>query len=164
MRFMRLASTSPTLRIRPAADSWCKDASFDLETAGKLSGMAFLELYEGENRLVVDHGASGAPVVDCEGRVAAVVSNVFTLSFQWAYRLGQVRQRQTSLASSVPCPISDFGQTHRYATAGDILPVMQVSRYWRLHSSAQRGAGNGLEARAGRAASVPDLRPAIHCA
>jgi hypothetical protein len=53
---------------------------------GKLSGMALLELFEGENRLIIDHGASGAPVVDCEGRVAAVVSNVFTLSFQWAYR------------------------------------------------------------------------------
>jgi hypothetical protein len=53
---------------------------------GKLSGMALLELFEGENRLVIDHGSSGAPVVDCEGRVAAVVSNVFTQSFQWAYR------------------------------------------------------------------------------
>jgi hypothetical protein len=53
---------------------------------GKLSGMALLELFDGENRLVIDHGASGAPVVDCEGRVAAVVSNVFTQSFHWAYR------------------------------------------------------------------------------
>jgi Trypsin-like peptidase domain len=53
---------------------------------GKLAGMALLELYEGQNRLVVDHGASGAPVIDCEGRVAAVVSNVFTQSIQWAYR------------------------------------------------------------------------------
>jgi hypothetical protein len=48
--------------------------------------MALLELFEGENRLVIDHGASGAPVVDCEGRVAAVVSNVFTQSIQWASR------------------------------------------------------------------------------
>jgi hypothetical protein len=39
-----------------------------------------------QNRLVVDHGASGAPVIDCKGRVAAVVSNVFTQSIQWAYR------------------------------------------------------------------------------
>jgi trypsin-like peptidase len=53
---------------------------------GKLAGMALLELYEGQNRLVVDHGASGAPVIDCEGRVAAVVSNVFTQSIQWPYR------------------------------------------------------------------------------
>jgi hypothetical protein len=53
---------------------------------GKLSGMALLELYEGENRLIIDHGASGAPVVDCDGQVAAVVSNVFDLSFRWAYQ------------------------------------------------------------------------------
>src|SRR5215813_6141924 len=45
---------------------------------GKLAGTALLEMYEGDNRLVIDHGASGAPVVDCEGRIAAVVSNVFT--------------------------------------------------------------------------------------
>ncbi|MET4804573.1 hypothetical protein ABIA96_007182 [Bradyrhizobium sp. LB11.1] len=41
---------------------------------GKLAGMALLEMYEGENRLVIGHDASGAPVVDCDGRVAAVVS------------------------------------------------------------------------------------------
>jgi len=51
---------------------------------GKLAGMALLEFYEGENRLVIDHGASGAPVIDCEGRVAAVISNVFTQSIVWA--------------------------------------------------------------------------------
>lgn len=51
---------------------------------GKLAGMALLELYQGDNRLVIDHGASGAPVVDCNGRVAAVVSNVFTQSIHWA--------------------------------------------------------------------------------
>ena len=45
---------------------------------GNLAGAALLELYEGNNRLVVDHGASGAPVFDCEGQVAAVISNVIT--------------------------------------------------------------------------------------
>lgn len=53
---------------------------------GKLAGMALLEFYEGENRLVIDHGASGAPVIDCDGRVAAVISNVFTQSIVWASR------------------------------------------------------------------------------
>jgi len=38
-------------------------------------------MYEGDNRLVIDRGASGAPVVDCDGRVAAVISNVFTQMF-----------------------------------------------------------------------------------
>jgi hypothetical protein len=50
---------------------------------GKLAGMALLEFYEGDNRLIIDHGASGAPVIDCSGRVAAVISNVFTQSIQW---------------------------------------------------------------------------------
>ncbi|MET4803252.1 serine protease [Bradyrhizobium sp. LB11.1] len=51
---------------------------------GKLAGMALLEFYEGENRLVIGHGASGAPVFDCDGRVAAVISNVFTQTIVWA--------------------------------------------------------------------------------
>jgi Trypsin-like peptidase domain len=54
--------------------------------SGKLAGLALLELYEGENRLIIDHGASGAPVVDCDGRVTAVVSYLFTQSFYWASR------------------------------------------------------------------------------
>jgi Trypsin-like peptidase domain len=55
--------------------------------AGKLAGMALLEFYEGDNRLIIDHGASGAPVLDCEGRVAAVVSNVFTQNLQFPSRV-----------------------------------------------------------------------------
>ncbi|WP_375788409.1 hypothetical protein ACE10Z_13920 [Bradyrhizobium sp. Pha-3] len=43
-----------------------------------LAGTVLLEMYEGDIRLVIDHGASGAPVIDCGGRVAAAISNVFT--------------------------------------------------------------------------------------
>jgi hypothetical protein len=50
----------------------------------RLAGTVLLEIYEGDNRFVVDHGASGAPVVDCDGRVAAVISNVFFQTLQWA--------------------------------------------------------------------------------
>jgi hypothetical protein len=53
---------------------------------GALAGAALLEMYEGNDRLVIDHGASGAPVIDCQGRVAAVVSNVFTQSLAWGSR------------------------------------------------------------------------------
>ncbi|MCP3393656.1 trypsin-like peptidase domain-containing protein [Bradyrhizobium sp. CCGB12] len=53
---------------------------------GKLAGMVLLEMYEGENRLVIDHGASGAPVVDCNGRVAAVITNVLSQSLKLASR------------------------------------------------------------------------------
>jgi len=45
---------------------------------GRLAGTALLEIFEGENRLVIDYGASGAPVFDCEGRVAAVIRTVIT--------------------------------------------------------------------------------------
>lgn len=46
--------------------------------SGRLVGSALLEIYDGNNRLVIDHGASGAPVFDCDGRVAAVISTVMT--------------------------------------------------------------------------------------
>jgi hypothetical protein len=49
----------------------------------KFAGTALLEMYDGDNRLVLDHGASGAPVLDCQGRVVAVVSNLFTQTMQF---------------------------------------------------------------------------------
>jgi hypothetical protein len=35
-------------------------------------------MHDGNDRLVLDHGASGAPVLDCERRVVAVVSTLIT--------------------------------------------------------------------------------------
>ena len=52
----------------------------------ELAGTALLEMYDGDDRLVLDHGASGAPVLDCEGRVVAVVSNIFTQTMQFPSR------------------------------------------------------------------------------
>ena len=49
----------------------------------KITGTALLEMYDGDDRLVLDHGASGAPVLDCQGRVVAVVSNLFTQTMQF---------------------------------------------------------------------------------
>ena len=51
-------------------------------TDGRLAGMALLEMYDGNNRLAIDHGASGAPVFDCEGRIAAVISTAMVQTFQ----------------------------------------------------------------------------------
>jgi hypothetical protein len=51
--------------------------------ADRFAGTALLEMYDGNDRLVLDHGASGAPVVDCEGRVVGVVSNLFTTTLQF---------------------------------------------------------------------------------
>jgi Trypsin-like peptidase domain len=44
----------------------------------RFAGTALLEMYDGNDRLAIDYGASGAPVLDCEGHVAAVVSIVIT--------------------------------------------------------------------------------------
>jgi hypothetical protein len=52
----------------------------------KFTGMALLEMYDGNDRLALDHGASGAPVLDCQGRVVAVVSNIFTQTLQFPSR------------------------------------------------------------------------------
>jgi hypothetical protein len=49
----------------------------------KFAGTALFELYDGNDRLVLDHGASGAPVLDCKGRVVAVVSNLLTRTIQF---------------------------------------------------------------------------------
>lgn len=49
----------------------------------KFAGTALLEMYDGNDRLVLDHGASGAPVCDCTGRAVAVVSNLFTKTMQF---------------------------------------------------------------------------------
>ena len=52
----------------------------------RLAGTALLEMYDGNDRLVLDYGASGAPVFDCTGRVVAAVSNLFTTSMQFMSR------------------------------------------------------------------------------
>jgi trypsin-like peptidase len=70
-------------------------------STGTLSGTALLEMHDGSNRLVLDHGASGAPVLDCEGRVVAVVSTLITQTL--ALPTGPVR---VSTAWQVPNVLS----------------------------------------------------------
>jgi hypothetical protein len=48
---------------------------------GKVAGAALLEMFDGNDRLAVDYGASGAPVYDCGGRIAAVIITVITQKF-----------------------------------------------------------------------------------
>lgn len=55
-------------------------------TRDHLAGTALLELSDGNDRLVLDHGASGAPVLDCNGRVVAVVSHLLTRTMQFLSR------------------------------------------------------------------------------
>jgi hypothetical protein len=47
----------------------------------RLAGTALLEMFDDKDRLAIDHGASGAPVYDCEGRIAGVVTTVITQMF-----------------------------------------------------------------------------------
>jgi hypothetical protein len=73
---------------------------------GRFAGTALFELYDGDDRLVLDHGASGAPVVDCEGRVVAVVSNLFTTTMQFMSRAIRISTAWGSAnVVSVPVPV-----------------------------------------------------------
>jgi hypothetical protein len=58
-------------------------------TDERRAGMALIEMHDGNDRLVLDHGASGAPVLDCTGRVVAVVSTLITQTL--TLPTGQVR-------------------------------------------------------------------------
>jgi Trypsin-like peptidase domain len=70
----------------------------------RLAGAALLEMYDGNDRLVLDHGASGAPVFDCTGRVVAAVSNLFTTSMQFMSRTIFGSRRPGGNPTSFPCP------------------------------------------------------------
>ena len=56
----------------------------------RVAGAALFEMYDGDDRLVLDHGASGAPVLDCSGRVVAIVSNLYTQTLQLQFRAVRV--------------------------------------------------------------------------
>jgi hypothetical protein len=71
----------PNNRLRFAGGRFVEYGNGD-----KFAGTALLELYDGNDRLVLDHGASGAPVLDCQGRVVALVSNLFTQTLQFFSR------------------------------------------------------------------------------
>ena len=76
-------------------------------TDGRLAGTALLEMYDGDNRLAIDHGASGAPVFDCEGRVAAVIATVMTQIFQTPF--GERRLSTAwGMANVVSVPIQEL--------------------------------------------------------
>jgi hypothetical protein len=68
----------PGDRLRVAAGRFVKYGDGE-----RFAGTALLEMYDGNDRLVLDHGASGAPVFDCTGRAVAVVSNLFTSTMQF---------------------------------------------------------------------------------
>jgi hypothetical protein len=71
----------PGSRLRFASGRFVKYGDSD-----RGAGAALLEMSDGDDRLVLDHGASRAPVLDCEGRVVAVVGNIFTQTMQFQFR------------------------------------------------------------------------------
>ncbi len=80
---VRTAPLVPEERLRSLAYPngelrFAKGRFAEYGTGERLAGMALLEMHDGNDRLVLDHGASGAPVLDCEGRVVAVVSTLIT--------------------------------------------------------------------------------------
>jgi len=78
--------------------------------SGRLAGLALLEMYDGNDRLVLDHGASGAPVLDCDGKVVAVVSTLMTTTLSFSSRVIRVSTAwQTPNVASVPIEVlKDF--------------------------------------------------------
>jgi hypothetical protein len=91
----------PDNRLRVAGGRFVQYGDGD-----RFAGTALFELYDGDDRLVLDHGASGAPVVDCEGRVVAVVSNLFTRTMQVMSRAIRISTAWGSAnIVSVPVPV-----------------------------------------------------------
>lgn len=76
----------------------------------RFAGMALLEMHDGNDRLVLDHGASGAPILDCEGRVVAVVSTLITQTIAFASSPTRVSTAwQTPNVVSIPIDVlKDF--------------------------------------------------------
>ena len=73
---------------------------------GRLTGLALLEMHDGDDRLVLDHGASGAPVLDCGGKVVAVVSTLLTQTLNFPPKVLRVSTAwQTPNVASVPIEV-----------------------------------------------------------
>ena len=102
-----LSIAYPGSRLRFVGGRFIKYGDSD-----KLAGTALLEMYDRDDRLVLDHGASGAPVLDCEGRVVAVVSNIFTQTLQFPSRAIRISTAWGSPnVASVPIQVlQDFSQ------------------------------------------------------
>lgn len=67
----------------------------------RFAGAALLEMFDGDDRMAVDYGASGAPVYDCDARVVAVVTTVITQTLP-----GLSGRMRTSTAWGMPNVLS----------------------------------------------------------
>ncbi len=75
-------------------------------------GAALLEMHDGNDRLVLDHGASGAPILDCSGRVVAVVSTAITQTISFVSPAVRISTAwQTPNVVSIPIQaLKDFAR------------------------------------------------------
>src|SRR5262249_44486481 len=130
-----------------------------------------LEMYDGGDRLAVDHGASGAPVLDCEGRVAAVVSHVITQTLTMVSREIRVSTAWgTPNVVSVPIQVLDESfpaqgacrkSRKRNRRAAKRHDVADFRRGFHLPESACDAGGPG--ARSSIAATVVVASSIRHC-
>jgi hypothetical protein len=97
----------PGNRLRFAAGRFVQYGDSD-----RLNGTALLEMYDGDDRLVLDHGASGAPVLDCRGQVVAIVSNLFTQTMAFPFRVLRISTAwgQPNVVSVPVQALKDFAE------------------------------------------------------
>src|SRR5262245_32217573 len=97
----------PANRLRFASGRFVQYGDSD-----RFQGTALLEMYDGDDRLVLDHGASGAPVLDCGGQVVAIVSNLFTQTMSFPFRTLRVSTAwgQPNVVSVPIQVLQDFAQ------------------------------------------------------
>jgi Trypsin-like peptidase domain len=93
-----VALAYPHSRLRFAAGRFV-----EFGASNQFAGAAMMEIYEGDDRLVLDHGASGAPVLDCQGRVVAVVSSILTRTLSFGFAAVRISTSwQTPNVVSIP--------------------------------------------------------------
>jgi Trypsin-like peptidase domain len=82
----------------------------------KFAGSALFEMYDGNDRLVLDHGASGAPVLDCDGRVVAVVTTLITRTMNFLSNVIRISTAwQSPNVVAIPIQVlKDFSPLERH--------------------------------------------------
>jgi hypothetical protein len=90
----------------------------------RLAGAALLEMYDGNDRLVLDHGASGAPVLDCTGHVVSVVSNLFTTTMHFMSREVRISTAWGAAnVAAVPVQVLKDFVSSKDPAASDLIPA-----------------------------------------
>src|SRR5262249_7862356 len=106
-----------------------------------------LEMYDGDDRLVLDHGASGAPVLDCDGRVVAVVMILMTRTMSFLSNVIRISTAWNS-PNVVAIPIQvlkDFSSSEGAPTAERMEPAIDGRRIAGRETRGEYGKQRCLE-------------------